>query len=760
MYQEHEVVKDNNFYRYIFENVRDPVLIIRPDGRIIDANRAIIEAVGFTKTELLSMNVSDLRPLSEKPKVCEDLGRSREGCVFETIYQRRDGRVFPVEISTQGATLGGELVFLEIIRDITRRKQADEAVNRLRATLEKSQEIAHLGSWELDLENNLLTWSDEAYRIFGLKPQEFGATYEAFLEVVHPDDRATVDDAYSSSIRLGKKSYEIDHRIVWKRTGEIRFVHEKCEHFRDRWGNITRSVGIVQDITERKMAEDALRASEERFRNFFENAGVGIVIGNTDKKYLAVNDRFCEITGYSREELLKMGCGELVHPDDQEADHFEVQRLLRGEASSFIREFRYVHASGSTVWVRLNISIMRGNRPEDHRLIGVVEEITEQKRAEEARERLLKEVEDQRTRLQAILDSLPVGVWIADATGRMVMTNDITRVIWGGKAPVSERIEDYNQYKFWWSETGERAMAEDMPLARAITHGETRKNILIDIERFDGTRGSELISGAPIRDSGGEIIGGVVIIQDISELRRTEEELKAAKAQAELYLDLMGHDISNMHQIILMQLELALSVMDEEGKLDARHRDMLDIPFKTLERSVNLIHNVRMLQKIRSGEYRAEPLDLSSVIREIVNMYSEVPGRNVTIQYSASPGQTVMASPLIKDVMSNLVDNAVKHAQDPVLIGIGVSQVEHRGIAYYRVSVEDNGSGIPDEKKDLIFQRFKRGQTTAKGTGLGLYIVKTLVESFGGRVEVEDRIAGDHTRGARFSVYLPVAEAG
>ncbi|WP_424356726.1 PAS domain S-box protein [Methanocella sp. MCL-LM] len=632
MYQEREVVKDNNFYRYIFENIRDPVLIIRPDGQIIDANKAIAEATGYTKTELLRMNVSDLRPLSGKPKVCEDLDRSREEGVFETTYQRRDGDIFPVEISTQRVVLGDELAFVEIIRDITERKKADESVIRLQATLEKSQEIANLGSWELDLENNRLTWSDEAYRIFGLKPQEFGATYEAFLAIIHPDDRAAVDDAYSSSVRLGKNAYEIDHRILRMRGGEIRYVHEKCEHIRDGSGNITRSVGIVQDITERK-------------------------------------------------------------------------------------------------------------------------------RAEEARERLLQEIDEQRNRLKAILDSLPVGVWIADNTGKVILINDIARVIWGGKAPASNSIEDYGQYKFWWSDTGELARAEDMPLARAITHGETRKNVLIDIERFDGTSGTELISGAPIRDSKGEIIGGVVIIQDISELMRTEEELKAAKAQAELYLDLMGHDISNMHQIILMQLELALGVLDEEGKLDARYRDMLDIPLKTLERSVNLIHNVRMLQKVRSGEYRAEPLDLGPVIEEIVNTYSKVPGRNVTINYAHSSGYRVMASPLIKDIVSNLVDNAVKHAQDPVQISIAVDKVEQKGIAYYRVSVEDNGRGIPDEKKDLIFLRFKRGQTAVKGTGLGLYIVRTLVESFDGKVEVEDRIPGDHTLGARFNVYLPVAEA-
>jgi signal transduction histidine kinase len=186
---------------------------------------------------------------------------------------------------------------------------------------------------------------------------------------------------------------------------------------------------------------------------------------------------------------------------------------------------------------------------------------------------------------------------------------------------------------------------------------------------------------------------------------------------------------------------------------------MFTTSLTTLDRSVNLIGNVRMLQKVRSGEYQAESLDLDHVIESAVKIYSDIPGRNVTIKYAPVSGHMVMASPLVKDVLANLVDNAIKHSKDPVEIGIGVRRVMYKGIPYYRVAVEDNGIGVPDEKKDLIFQRFKRGQTMAKGTGLGLYIVRTLVEGFGGCVRLEDRVSGDYKKGARFVVYLPAAEA-
>ena len=174
-------------------------------------------------------------------------------------------------------------------RDITERKRAEETLKERERWLSKTQEIAHLGSWELDLVNNRLYWSDEVYRIFGLKPQEFTATYEAFLEHIHPDDRAAVDATYADSLRQGKSSYEIEHRVLRKTTGEIRFVHEKCEHIRDGNNKVIYSIGMVHDLTERKQAEEEVKRSDKKLSAIIEAAPCAILIMDDQLTVKTVN---------------------------------------------------------------------------------------------------------------------------------------------------------------------------------------------------------------------------------------------------------------------------------------------------------------------------------------------------------------------------------------------------------------------------------------------------------------------------------------
>jgi signal transduction histidine kinase len=237
---------------------------------------------------------------------------------------------------------------------------------------------------------------------------------------------------------------------------------------------------------------------------------------------------------------------------------------------------------------------------------------------------------------------------------------------------------------------------------------------------------------------------------DITKRKRAEKELREAKTQAELYLDLMGHDINNMHQVALGYLELAAELEENENM-----KELLERPRDVLLRSARLIDNVRKLQKLKNGTYLFRPIDLVRVLTDVVKEYEAVPGKVLMLDTHFINAGYVQANELLYDVFSNLVSNAVKYSGSHARVTIGLSAVLENGSHFYQVSVEDNGPGVPDSFKLKVFNRMLQGDAGAKGMGLGLYMVKTLVDSYQGRVWVENRVPGDHTKGAKFIVRLP-----
>ena len=251
----------------------------------------------------------------------------------------------------------------------------------------------------------------------------------------------------------------------------------------------------------------------------------------------------------------------------------------------------------------------------------------------------------------------------------------------------------------------------------------------------------------------GRVPAYIVSAYDITERQRVEKELLEAKSQAELYLDLMGHDINNMHQMALGYLEIARDVQAAEGQ-----RALLDKPIEALQRSARLIRNVRKLQMLHEGTINTQTIDLCTKLSELQSEYGVLHGKTVSLNLNGHTGCYVLANELLYDVFANLVGNAIKHTDDGAIITISLDSRKMGGRLCYAVSVEDDGPGIPDDFKDIIFNRLLKGTTKAKGSGIGLYLVKSLVDSYRGRVWVEDRVPGDHTKGAKFVVMLPAAE--
>lgn len=303
---------------------------------------------------------------------------------------------------------------------------------------------------------------------------------------------------------------------------------------------------------------------------------------------------------------------------------------------------------------------------------------------------------------------------------------------------------------------------QDSISKKGIPHGHVPVKRFLGIPVYDGMR---IVAVAEVGNKGSDydqsdvrqltlLMGGVwrTIMR-----KRAEEALMDSMSRAELYVDLMSHDINNMNQIALGFLELALEKLELEGKLEEGDRQFVEKPLDTLHNSAKLIDNVKKLQRLRNGKLEWRVMDIGPALVEVKEELSAVKDRNVKINYTPVSGCYVLANELLKDIFSNLANNSIKHSMHdkPLIINMNISTAEK---GYYVVHVEDNGPGICDARKEQIFERLSHGQAQPLRSGLGLGLVKTLVESYKGRIWVEDRVKGDPAQGCRFVVVLPAAD--
>jgi len=342
--------------------------------------------------------------------------------------------------------------------------------------------------------------------------------------------------------------------------------------------------------------------------------------------------------------------------------------------------------------------------------------------------------------MNSVFESIHDGISVLDRDLNILRVNRAMKKWYG------DDIEGKKCYKAYH---GRDEPCDDCPSLRAFEKKSMQVGIVHD------RAGWRELYVFPLVNDEGKITGIIEHVRDIDERKRAEDELAGARARAELYLDLMGHDINNINQVCMGFLELALdtSSMDEGG------RQLVEKSIQALKDSSRLIDRVRKLQKASTGELRNFEVDLGETLDRVVSYYERVRDGAAEIDYEPVAGYRVMANELLYDVFSNIMENAIKHSGKKPHIKVRVEEGSEEGRRFYKVIVEDDGPGIPDGVKDKIFTRLRRGETKAEGKGLGLYLVKTLVEGYKGRVWAEDRVPGDHTKGARLVVMLPALDA-
>ncbi len=304
-------------------------------------------------------------------------------------------------VAGQWLFLKGEQELLGAIAErlgrIVERLRAEEALNRGQERYMLAQRAANIGSWDWDIRTGQLFWSEQIEPMFGFGPGQFGATYEAFLACVHPEDRQRVMDAVDASVERDA-DYAIEHRIVWP-DGTVRWVSETGDVIRDTRGTAIRMLGVVQDVTDRRRAERALRESETKYRQLIESLQEGIWVLDKDARTTFVNPRMATMLGYTVDEMLGRHLFEFMDQQQVQIAQHNLERRSQGIAER--HDFEFLRKDGSRIYTSLETAPLTD---EGGNLLGAlagVMDVTDRRLAEEALREANKATEAARREEQA-----------------------------------------------------------------------------------------------------------------------------------------------------------------------------------------------------------------------------------------------------------------------------------------------------------------------------------------------------------------------
>ncbi|BAI61615.1 putative histidine kinase [Methanocella paludicola SANAE] len=628
-------------------------------------------------------------------------------------------------------------MYEKVSRENEERRRAEEALREIKERYKLVIAGARGAIWDWDVPNKRVFYSPQWKALRGLSDDEATDREEEWSSRIHPEDAPRVMAAVQAHFEGRTPVFAEEYRTLCK-DGSWKWISDRGMAQRDAHGRVVRMAGSENDITERKHAEEALRDSEAHLNSIIRAVptGIGVVV---DRVITEANDNLCKMTGYTRDELLGKDA-RILYPSDEDYEYVGREKYDQiNKYGTGTVETRWRRRDGSVIDIILSSTPMDpGNLRAGVTFTAL--DITERKRAEEA-------VRAADIRFRSLIQNSMDIIRILDREGRIIYESPSSDNILGyppghtlGRSPL-EFIHPDDR------ERVKNALGEVYDGRNPGTPTEFR------IRKADG-------SYLDVESTGKNMIGvpgvdGIVITtRPITERKRAEEALRVAKMQADLYVDLMCHDISNMNQVGMGFLEMALDMLD----LDEAGQEMLLKPRSAFENSSKLIDNVRKLQKARSGEYPDREMDVGEVLGKVQDYYSRQHGPNVTINYPMNGGCVVRANELLYDLFSNLVGNAIKHSRAHPTIDINVGPASENGHDYYRVTIDDRGPGIPDELKDVIFERKLTGDIKSKGSGIGLLMAKALTDSYKGRIWVEDRIPGDSAKGSRFVVMLPAIE--
>ncbi len=621
----------------------------------------------------------------------------------------------------------------------TDRKKAEGALAESERKLRLHVQNTPVAVIEWDTGFCVTRWNPAAERIFGYSAAEAIGQH---ADLIVSEGIQPVVDAVFAALR--------------ERSGGERSTHENltkdgrvvvCDWFNTPLtsadGTVIGVASLVQDVTESRRAEEALRESEERFRSTFEQAGVGIAHIAPDGRRLRVNQKLCDIVGYASEELLQMSFQDLTEPDNLATDVEGQRRLLAGEIATYSVEKRYIRKDGSRVWANLTASLVRDPAGEPDYFISVVEDISRRKEADET------------MRLQAVaLQSAANAILITDRYGVIQWINTALTATTGyteedavGRNALDLLMSGVNEQESY-------AAVLDTLQAGKVWQGELMNR------RKDGSLYPEEQTITPVRDDGGEITHFVGVARDITERKRLEAELQQAQ-KMESMGQLAGgiaHDFNNLLSVINGTAVL----FAEQLRSDDPLREALDEIREAADRGAALTR--QLLAFSRKQILQPKVLDLGELVLGVEGMLRRLIGEDVDLTVGRPEGAcNVKADPgQLEQVILNLAVNA----RDAMPTG-GALTIETEAVdlekaetavsgalepgAYVVLTVRDAGTGMGDATRLRIFEPFFTTKEVGKGTGLGLSTVQGIVQQSAGGIQVDT----EPGKGTTFRIYLP-----
>lgn len=393
-------------FRQLFEASPDAILLMDPhtqsgDWTIVGCNRAACEMNGYSHDEMIGARIGLLDPEGHSsgvgPHVLEHV---REQGIWhhESIHRHKDGHLFPIEVSNSVIVVGGRELVLGIDRDITERKRTEAALRESERMLAKAQEIAHIGSWRWNLRTDELEWSDEMFRIYGVERTGFAGTV-AGLDggFVFSEDRAKTNARIDTAKREGVM-YPIEYRAL-RPDGQIRSLWSEGEVTRDDAGNVIGLIGVVQDITERKLAEQELTKQKELLQAIFDHIPVMIGVFDSRGHFTLINNEWEQTLGYNLEEMSASDVMQVLYPEREQ--RVSMQDFMFAPTPGW-RDFNTVVRDGyslDTSWAYARLS--------DGTTIAFGQDITKRKEVDRLKNEFISTVSHElRTPLTSIRGSL------------------------------------------------------------------------------------------------------------------------------------------------------------------------------------------------------------------------------------------------------------------------------------------------------------------------------------------------------------------